>query len=106
MDNIVGVVGPIARSARDLALFCQAMLEAEAWTAEHQVLEMPWKPEVTEGHTLPARLTIAILEDDGVVRPHPPLIRALKKYRKVSACIRLMKPSIDLHRLSRLPAMK
>ena len=106
MDNIVGVIGPIARSARDLALFSQVMLDADAWITEHQVLEMPWKPKVVEGHTLPERLSIAILADDGVVRPHPPLIRALNKYRKVGACIRSAKPSVDLHRLLRLPATK
>ncbi|KAF8330791.1 amidase signature domain-containing protein [Cantharellus anzutake] len=82
MDNIIGVVGPLTRSARDLALFARAMLDAEAWTAEHQVLEIPWKPDVVEGKTLPRRLSIAILADDGVVRPHPPLLRALEKYRK------------------------
>jgi len=41
---------------------------------------MPWKADVARGQGLPKKLTIAILYDDGVVAPHPPLTQALKKY--------------------------
>ncbi|EJD35474.1 amidase [Auricularia subglabra TFB-10046 SS5] len=77
MDNIVGCVGPLARSARDLALFCQVMHAADAPRLEHQVLDIPWRrpPDVP----LPPRLAIAILWDDGVVAPHPPITRALRQ---------------------------
>jgi len=77
MDNIVGVVGPIARSSRDLALFCSVMLAYEAWLLEHAVLEMPWNQDIVNGKGLPQKLSFAILWDDGVVRPHPPISDAL-----------------------------
>lgn len=83
MDNIVGVVGPLARSARDLALFSKTMLDAEAWDLEGPVLRMPWNEEVAKGKGLPNKLCIAILADDGVVRPHPPLLRELEETKKV-----------------------
>ncbi|KAG8219530.1 amidase signature domain-containing protein [Butyriboletus roseoflavus] len=80
MDAIVGCVGPLARSARDLELFCKVMLDAEPWLVEPPLLEMPWKADVARGQGLPEKLTIAILYDDGIVAPHPPITQAMKKY--------------------------
>lgn len=82
MEAIIGCVGPIATSARDLALFCSVMLEAEPWLQEPPLLEMPWKRHVARGHGLPERLSVAILYDDGVVKPHPPILQALDKYKQ------------------------
>ncbi|KAF8560058.1 amidase [Imleria badia] len=80
LDAIVGCVGPLAKSARDLELFCKVMLDAEPWLSEPPLLEMPWKADVAQGQGLPEKLTIAILYDDGVVAPHPPITQAVKKY--------------------------
>jgi len=84
MDNIVGVLGPLAHSARDLALFAKVMLEYKAWDLEAPLLRMPWDDDVAKGKGLPGKLCIAILADDGVVRPHPPLLRELEETRKVT----------------------
>lgn len=81
MDAIIGCVGPLATSARDLGLFCKVMLAAEPWLDEPPLLEMPWKENVLRGDGVPERLSIAILYDDGVVKPHPPIIQALDKYK-------------------------
>ncbi|KAJ1302589.1 hypothetical protein OPQ81_002906 [Rhizoctonia solani] len=83
MDNIVGVVGPLAHSARDLELFCRVMSQYESWTLEHQVLNIPWNQSVAQsrGEGLPKRLVIGILSDDGVVAPHPPITDRLQKTR-------------------------
>lgn len=82
MDNIVGVVGPLATSARDLGLFCKTMLQYDAWLLEHAVLEIPWQTDVREGKTLPSKLSFAILWDDKVVKPYPPLIRELERTKE------------------------
>ncbi|KAG8881141.1 hypothetical protein FRB97_009837 [Tulasnella sp. 331] len=82
MDNIVGVVGPLTHSARDTELFCRVMLQYEAWLLEHAVLEMPWRKEIVEGKTLPKRLCYAILWDDGVVKPHPPILREMRRVKR------------------------
>lgn len=81
MDAIVGCVGPMARSARDLELFCRIMLDSKPWLVEAPLLEMPWKREIARGEGLPQKLSIAILFDDGVVAPHPPILSALKHYK-------------------------
>jgi amidase len=83
MDNIIGVVGPITRSSRDLELFCRVMLGYEAWRLEAAVLEIPWNQDLArEGKGLPEKLSFAILWDDGVVRPHPPIHNALVQTKK------------------------
>ncbi|EGO31021.1 hypothetical protein SERLADRAFT_359135 [Serpula lacrymans var. lacrymans S7.9] len=81
MEAIVGAVGPLATSARDLGLFCRVMLDAQPWLVEPPLLEMPWKREVAKGEGVPKKLSIAILFDDGVVAPHPPITQALRKYK-------------------------
>lgn len=82
MDAIVGCVGPLARSARDLELFCRVMLDAKPWLVEPPLLEMPWNRDVAKGKRLPQKLSFAILWDDGVVAPHPPIVAALEKYKE------------------------
>jgi amidase len=81
MDAIISSFGPMTRSARDLALFVEAVLDGEPWLLEPQVLEIPWKSNlITSGADSSSKpLSIAILWDDGVVRPHPPITKALKE---------------------------
>ncbi|KAI0348296.1 amidase [Trametopsis cervina] len=82
MDAIVGALGPIATSARDLALFCRVMLEYNPWLVEPSLLEIPWKQDVADGLHTPKKLCFAILWDDGVVLPHPPVLDALKRTKE------------------------
>ncbi|OGE48730.1 hypothetical protein PENARI_c026G06386 [Penicillium arizonense] len=72
-ETIRGVVGPMAsRSVEDLELFQRAVLEQEPWDHETSLMPVPWK-------TVPPtrNMTVAIMWDDGWVRPHPPITRAL-----------------------------
>lgn len=82
MEAIIGALGPIATSARDLALFCSVMLHYEPWFLEPPLLQIPWKSELVSGVGIPQKLSIAILWDDGVVLPHPPITDALRKTRE------------------------
>lgn len=79
MDAIVGALGPIARSARDLSLFCRVMLQYEPWLLEPSIIEIPWKQDLADGVGIPSKLTFAILWDDGVVTPHDPILNALRR---------------------------
>ncbi|KAG1754892.1 amidase signature domain-containing protein [Suillus paluster] len=97
MDAIVGCVGPLATSARDLELFCRVMLDAKPWLDEPPLLEMPWKRAMANGEGLPEKLAIAILFDDGVVAPHPPIMQALDQYK--DALVRAGHDVIEWHAL-------
>lgn len=79
MEAIIGSLGPIATSARDLALFCRTMLQYEPWKVEPPLLEMPWSDAIYGGVNQPDKLSIAVLWDDGVVAPHPPITAALRR---------------------------
>ncbi|PVF96059.1 amidase [Serendipita vermifera] len=83
MDNIVGCLGPMATSARDLNLFCKVMLQYEAWIVEHQTLNIEWRTDLAEtGKGLPEKLVFGVLADDGVVAPHPPIRQAIEKTKR------------------------
>ncbi|KAJ5788455.1 hypothetical protein N7457_003445 [Penicillium paradoxum] len=73
-DSIRGVVGPLAScSIEDLELFQKAVLEQEPWEIETALVPVPWRT------VAPTRdMTVAIMWDDGCVRPHPPITRALR----------------------------
>lgn len=73
-EAVGSVHGPMARSVEDLKLFARNIANAEPWNHDPKCINIPWR-EVT----LPARLKIAVLWDDGVCTPTPPIQRALKK---------------------------
>ena len=77
MDAIIGAVGPLARSLADLSLFCSSILshEISPWNMEAQTMYHPWK-EIF--HPSNHKLAIAVMFDDGVVCPHPPILAAME----------------------------
>ncbi|OBA21778.1 amidase [Metschnikowia bicuspidata var. bicuspidata NRRL YB-4993] len=78
-ELVFPVLGPLARSADDLDLFMKAIIDKEPWKTDAEVLPIPWRdaPEPK-----PQTLKIAIIYDDGYVKPTPPIIRGLKTAAK------------------------
>lgn len=74
-EIVYPVLGPLAGSADDIDLFMSAVLGQEPWNSDPLIVPIPWR-QVPEPK--PTELTIAIIYDDGVVRPAPPISRALK----------------------------
>lgn len=68
-------LGPMSNSPEDLELFMEAYLTKQPWTKDQMCIPIPWRSVPTPK---PTDLTIGICYDDGVVKPHPPVIRALK----------------------------
>lgn len=75
MQNIVGVVGPMALCIEDLNLFCTSALQTKPWLREPSLIPLPWR----RGESIPLHLTIGVMWSDGMVQPHPPVSRALKQ---------------------------
>jgi amidase len=79
-EHIVPVIGPLSTSLEGVKVFMKTILNAKPWLHQPSLLPFEWK----EGELLEkdgsgkAKLKVAILWDDGVVKPHPPIIRALK----------------------------
>lgn len=74
-EAIYAVMGPLARSADDIDLFMKSLLDREPWTVDPLVLPIPWRDVPSP---LPSSLKIAVVYDDGIVKPTPPILRALK----------------------------
>jgi amidase len=82
-NSILSVVGPLATSVGALKLVIKGILSQQPWLHDPLVSEIPWRDE-KEQEVLDIvkpgsrdQLVFAIMADDGVVRPQPPVRRAL-----------------------------
>lgn len=76
VQELVGVVlGPLARSAEDLELFMKVQIDAKPWENDASIIPLPWR-DIKELNA--NELKVAIVYDDNVVKPTPPIIRGLK----------------------------
>ncbi|KAJ5776517.1 uncharacterized protein N7511_001528 [Penicillium nucicola] len=73
-ETINGVIGPIAKSLEELDLWASVIVGQKPWIRDPKCLPIPWRSVETK-----KRLKIAVLWDDGVVTPTPPVARALKE---------------------------
>lgn len=74
MQNIIGVVGPMAHCVEDMELFMSAALYNSPWRREPAIIPKPWlQDQPGKSH-----LKIGIMWDDGFVHPHPPVTRAMR----------------------------
>jgi Asp-tRNA(Asn)/Glu-tRNA(Gln) amidotransferase A subunit family amidase len=69
-------VGPLARSLSSIELVTRELLGQKPWELDARVAPIPWRQEVYD-EIKGRKLTIGVLMDDGVVRPHPPITRVL-----------------------------
>ena len=89
-EHIVPVIGPLSTSLAGIKLFMKTLIDAKPWLTESSLLPIPWRDNQSylraDGKSKP-RLKVGVLWDDGIVKPHPPVTRALKetveKLRKV-----------------------
>ncbi|KAL9583068.1 MAG: hypothetical protein Q9212_002927 [Teloschistes hypoglaucus] len=80
-EQIVPVTGPMSTSLEGVKLFMKTVLAAKPWMTEPALLPIPWRDHIghlTTDHKGHKKLKIAVLWHDGVVRPHPPVTRALR----------------------------
>ena len=77
-EQIIAVIGPMSTSLQGLKLFMRTILAAKPWLVEPSVVPLPWREQhdflqISRG----GKLKVGILWNDNVVRPHPPIFRAL-----------------------------
>lgn len=70
----MSVNGPMAMNLEDVIFYSKAVVDAQAWLMDPKVLPIPWRPVERKG-----KLRIAVLWNDGIVRPTPPVNRALNE---------------------------
>ncbi|OJI97857.1 hypothetical protein ASPVEDRAFT_126300 [Aspergillus versicolor CBS 583.65] len=71
------VAGPMARSLSTVEYFMQSLLDSNPWDIDPGCIPIPWRKDIS---ALPARkLRLGIIYDDGIVRPQPPVMRAMRE---------------------------
>ncbi|OBW67918.1 MAG: Uncharacterized protein AUREO_019990 [Aureobasidium pullulans] len=81
-ETVHSVVGPITHSVPDMRLFVQSVLEQEPWKHDSKVIPMPWRQSEHDAAVkkIPSdKLTLGFFNNDGVVMPHPPILRGVDK---------------------------
>ncbi|KAK6538563.1 hypothetical protein TWF694_010142 [Orbilia ellipsospora] len=82
-EHIVPVVGPLSTHLSGLSLFMSAVLAAEPWLLDPMLVPIPWRDDshfplnVLTGKM--KRIKIGVMKWDGVVMPHPPVLRAIEE---------------------------
>ncbi|KAK3117810.1 hypothetical protein LTR53_000498 [Teratosphaeriaceae sp. CCFEE 6253] len=73
-EAIASVHGPMARSIADLRLFAEHVSNSSPWLKDPKCLPIPYRAV-----ELNSKLKFAVLWDNGIVHPTPPVARALKE---------------------------
>jgi Asp-tRNA(Asn)/Glu-tRNA(Gln) amidotransferase A subunit family amidase len=75
--GIPASAGPLAHSMRDIELFFSAVSEQQPWTMDPDVVPSPWSSITSTSR----KLRIGIVRRDGVIDPHPPILRILDEVK-------------------------
>lgn len=76
----MGTLGPMSTSLEGIDLFMKTVLDAEPWDFEPGVVRLPWLcGKDIYNYDAMGKLKIAVMWHDGVVKPHPPVMRALNE---------------------------
>lgn len=83
-DSVLSVLGPISNSVAGLKAFTQSVIEAQPWLKDPLAIRKRWSSEEYEliEHNNGKNLCFAILWNDGLTVPHPPIIRGLETTKK------------------------
>ncbi|KAG1757530.1 general amidase [Suillus lakei] len=79
-DSILSVFGPMTSSLGGLKVFMKAVVNAKPWLKDPLAVRKQWDQDEYDlaDHGAGKDLCFAIMWDDGVVVPHPPIRRSLE----------------------------
>ncbi|KAL2857734.1 amidase signature domain-containing protein [Aspergillus pseudoustus] len=75
-ESVNGVIGPIAPTLEEIVFWTKTIISQQPWRQDPKCLPIPWRPVEMKQKT---SLKIAILWNDGIVTPTPPVSRALRE---------------------------
>ncbi|KAJ7129286.1 general amidase [Mycena epipterygia] len=83
-ESISSVLGPMSNSLSGVKIFTKAILYAEPWLKDPLVLRKGWSESEyqLEHHGSGGQLCFAIMWDNGIIKPHPPIYRAMDMARR------------------------
>ncbi|KAF2187166.1 amidase [Zopfia rhizophila CBS 207.26] len=75
-EHVPSVIGPMARNLDSLTAVMKAVIYAAPWNLDPKCCPLPWRNN-TYLDVQSRVLVIGVMQDDGVVKPHPPVARVL-----------------------------
>lgn len=82
-EQILAIMGPMSTSFQGLHLFMKTLLDQKPWLVEPSLLPMPWNYPPNQSSFVKSdgkeRLKVGVMWHDRVVKPHPPITRALRQ---------------------------
>ena len=84
-ESISSVLGPMANSLEGVKIFTKAVIDARPWRKDPLCVRKEWNEReyaLGEHGGRGAKLCFAVMWDNGIVRPHPPLKRALEMTKR------------------------
>lgn len=79
-DSVASVLGPMSNSLDALYTFMESVVTAGSWRDDPLVIPKAWSLDEYQliNHGGGKQLCFGIMWDDGLVVPHPPVIRGLE----------------------------
>ncbi|OTA63241.1 amidase [Hypoxylon sp. EC38] len=74
-EAILATTGPLSTSLEGLRLFTKAILDQKPWLKQPSLVPLDWKDEAA--YFPDRKLRVGVIYNDNVVRPHPPVLRAI-----------------------------
>ena len=80
-EQVIAVLGPLSTSLDGVKMFMRTVIGAKPWLTEPSLVPIPWRDQESWLRASPGgkKLKIAVMWDDRIVRPHPPVLRALRE---------------------------
>lgn len=74
-EAVMSINGPMCNEPEGLEIYAKAVIDAEPWNADPKCVPIPWT--TIASISLPTSLTVLMLTNNGIVKPTPPLQRAM-----------------------------
>lgn len=76
-EHVLGTIGPLSTSLEGIELFMKTVVDKKPWIRDPGVIPIEWRD--TRAAYRGRKLRVGVMSDDGIVKPHPPVIRAISE---------------------------
>ena len=78
-EQVVPVIGPLSTSVEGVKIFMRTIIDQKPWLLDSSLVQLPWKTGslLRKDSSGKKKLRVGVLADDGIVKPHPPILRGI-----------------------------
>ncbi|KAI0793475.1 general amidase [Abortiporus biennis] len=83
-ESIATIAGPMSTSLSGIKVFMKSILDTKPWLKDPNTIGKPWDENAYQlsDHGEDKQLCFGVIWDDGIFKPHPPVIRALQTIKQ------------------------